>query len=194
MRARLRVCCADPQCCWARTRQPARARCVGWRCSGLRRYDQSKIPPVCPLEAYRFGLSPRRGKRCTHTRARAAQPPPLRRSRHAAHPMCSRRLARKQVPMKELMEGRYVEEWVRHKAGQDYGANLPARLPVPRPTVASQSRMRTATATLKPASPVRARGRASTGCCVRQHTPCVCCAAAAEHAEGSLCSPLSPAC
>jgi len=55
------------------------------------------------------------------------------------------------VPIKKIIEGDYIEEWVRSKSGKDFGDCMPARMPVPRPTVASESRIRTTTTIMKPA-------------------------------------------
>lgn len=74
------------------------------------------------------------------------------------------------VPMKSLMEGQYVEEWVRTKEGIDFSkVSVPATIPRPRPTIASTSRARVAHETLGRSGaapsitspPVRARGKAA---------------------------------
>lgn len=53
------------------------------------------------------------------------------------------------VPIKTVIEGQYVSEWVRSKDGIDFSKTAaPATIPRPRPTIASESRSRVAHETL----------------------------------------------
>lgn len=54
------------------------------------------------------------------------------------------------VPVKSLVEGQFTQDWVKSKQGIDFSkAAAPATIPLPRPTIASESRSRVAHETLR---------------------------------------------